>query len=62
MKTKREQQSDVVAKLKAIEKRFTRWADANCTCGGGGPEEGCSACKAYHYIMDTGDGMKEDEG
>ena len=30
--------------------RLWRVTQATCSCGGGGPEEGCQACQTWHYV------------
>lgn len=30
------------------ERQATDEANEFCTCGGGGPDEGCFACRVYH--------------
>lgn len=40
-------------------RRFVEIINELCTCGGGGPKDGCAACKVYHAIADwevMGDG------
>jgi len=39
------QQRDALKKKRA---NLRLWTEANCTCGGDGPNTGCLACQAYH--------------
>jgi len=54
------QYQEMRAEIESMKRKWIRKIEviqaiqANCTCGGAGPGEGCPACETYHWLFPEG--------
>ena len=43
---------EILSDLRGLHRLINAAVNEHCTCGGGGPDDGCAACKIFHAVAD----------